>query len=30
MAKFLRYEDRLNIDKGLKDHKSFAEIGRKV
>jgi len=30
MAKFLRYEDRLEIEKGLKEHLSFAEIGRAI
>lgn len=30
MAKFLKYEDRLEIEKGLKEHMSFAEMGRSV
>ena len=28
MAKFLNYEERLDIEKGLKEHLAFAEIGR--
>ncbi len=27
MAKFLRYEDRLEIQNGLKEHLTFMEIG---
>lgn len=30
MAKFLNYEDRLEIENGLKVHLSFTEIGEKL
>lgn len=30
MAKFLNYEDRLEIESGLKEHMSFTEIGKKL
>ena len=28
MAKFLNYEDRLEIQNGLKEHLTFTEIGK--
>mgnify|MGYP001066605431 CR=1 FL=1 len=30
MAKFLSYEDRLEIQNGLKEHLTFTEIGKKL
>lgn len=30
MARFLNYEDRLEIERGLKEHMSFTEIGKKL
>ena len=30
MAKFLNYEDRLEIESGLKEHMTFTEIGKKL
>lgn len=30
MAKFLNYEDRLEIEKGLKEHQTFTEIGKRL
>lgn len=30
MAKFLNYDDRLEIENGLKEHMSFTEIGKKI
>lgn len=30
MAQFLKYDDRLEIEKGLKEYLSFAEIGRRL
>lgn len=30
MAKFLNYEDRLKIEKGLKEHQTFTEIGKNL
>ena len=30
MAKFLNYEDRLEIETGLKEHMTFTEIGKKL
>ncbi|MGN0155249.1 MAG: helix-turn-helix domain-containing protein [Lachnospiraceae bacterium] len=30
MAKFLTYEDRLEIERGLKEHITFTEIGKKL
>ncbi len=30
MAKFLSYEDRLEIESSLKAHMTFTEIGRKL
>ena len=29
MAKFLNYEDRLDIESGLKEHMTFKELGEK-
>ena len=29
MAKFLNYEDRLEIESGLKEHMTFTELGEK-
>ena len=30
MAKFLNYEDRLEIESGLKEHMTFTELGEKI
>ena len=30
MAKFLNYEDRLEIESGLKEHMTFTELERKI
>ena len=30
MAKFLNYEDRLDIESGLKEHMTFTELGEKL
>ncbi len=30
MAKFLNYEDRLEIESGLKEHMTFTELGEKL
>lgn len=30
MAKFLNYEDRLEIESGLKEHLTFTEIGKRL
>ena len=30
MAKFLSYEDRLEIQNGLKEHLTFTEIGKRL
>jgi len=30
MAKFLNYEDRLEIQNGLKEHLTFTEIGKRL
>ena len=30
MAKFLNYEDRLEIQNGLKEHLTFTEIGKRT
>ncbi len=30
MTKFSNYEDRLEIESGLKEHMSFTEIGKKL
>ena len=30
MAKFLNYEDRLEIENGLKEHMTFTQIGEKL
>jgi len=30
MAKFLSYDDRLEIEQGLKEHMTFKEIGKRL
>ena len=30
MSAYLTYEDRLEIEAGLKEHKTFGEIGRQL